>query len=337
MWRFVEGLDLSAFYATIRSREGRAGRPAIDPKILLALWLYATMDGVGSAREVDRLCYSHDAYRWLRGGVSVNYHTLSDFRVRHTEALNGLLTDSIATLVHRGIVTLARVAQDGTRVRGSAGAGSFRREGTLRECLRAARKQVERTAKQTDAPINARAVAAHARAAAQRPARSTSRRRSAPRKVAERKEVKVAEEGLDADDGALRNGTRCGFCRTTQLERRRRCTRRTVTNLGSDRSSVLPMLTQLRQRTGRLPTAVLVDGGCFTRDTITEAAALGVTVYAPLSTRGGASAAPQPTDSAAVANGAPGWRPPTPARCTRPGGHAEWVHADAPIRRRNSF
>ena len=145
VWRFVEGLDLSAFYAAIRAREGRAGRPPIDPKILVALWLYATMDGVGSAREVDRLCYSHDAYRWLRGGVSVNYHTLSDFRVAHQAALDDLLTQSIAVLLHRGIVTLARVAQDGTRVRGSAGAGSFRRGDTLQDCLRRARKQVERT------------------------------------------------------------------------------------------------------------------------------------------------------------------------------------------------
>jgi transposase len=92
VWRFVEGLDLSAFYATIRAREGRAGRPAIDPKILIAVWLYATIDGVGSAREVDRLCYAHDAYRWIRGGVSVNYHTLSDFRVDHHAALDDLLT-----------------------------------------------------------------------------------------------------------------------------------------------------------------------------------------------------------------------------------------------------
>jgi transposase len=138
---------LAAFYATIRAREGRAGRPAIDPKILVALWLYATMDGVGSAREVDRLCYSHDAYRWVRGGVSVNYHTLSDFRVQHHAALDALLTQSIAVLLHRGIVTLARVAHDGTRVRGSAGAGSFRRDATLQECVKTARKQVERTAK----------------------------------------------------------------------------------------------------------------------------------------------------------------------------------------------
>src|SRR6185436_13511145 len=109
VWRFVEGLDLSAFYATIRARQGSAGRPAIDPKILVALWLYATMDGVGSARAVDRLCASHDAYRWLRGGVSVNYHTLSDFRVEHGAALDDLLTQSIAALIHGGIVGLARV------------------------------------------------------------------------------------------------------------------------------------------------------------------------------------------------------------------------------------
>jgi transposase len=97
------------------------------------------MDGVGGAREVDRLCYSHDAYRWLRGGVSVNYHTLSDFRVAHQAALDARLTQSIAALLRRGMITMARVAQDGTRVRGSAGAGSFRRGETLQECLRQAR------------------------------------------------------------------------------------------------------------------------------------------------------------------------------------------------------
>ncbi len=108
------------------------------------------MDGVGSAREVDRLCYSHDAYRWLRGGVSVNHHTLSDFRVGQQAALDDLLTQSITALLRRGIVTMARVAHDGTRVRGSAGAGSFRRGDTLQACQRQARQQVERTQKQAD-------------------------------------------------------------------------------------------------------------------------------------------------------------------------------------------
>src|SRR6266851_1986985 len=171
VWRFVDGLSLDAFYAAIRAREGRPGRPPIDPKVLIALWLYATIDGVGSAREVDRLCQQHDAYRWIRGGVSVNYHTLSDFRVEHQAALNDLLTQSIAALIKRSVITLARVAQDGTRVRASAGLRSFRRRPTLDEALRLARQQVERTARQDASGALSRQAAAQTRAAAEQVAR----------------------------------------------------------------------------------------------------------------------------------------------------------------------
>src|SRR5438034_7055076 len=150
VWHFVNGLDLTTFYAAIRAREGQPGRAPIDPRILIALWLYATIDGVGSAREVDRLCDRHDAYRWMRGGVSVNYHTLADFRVQHAAELDDLLTQSISALMYGGVVRLARVAQDGTRVRASAGVGSFRREATLQACLRAARTQGARTARPAD-------------------------------------------------------------------------------------------------------------------------------------------------------------------------------------------
>ena len=142
VWDFVTGLDLSAFYAEIRSVEGGAGRPAIDPAILLALWIYATGEGVGSARALERLCEQHDAYRWICGGVSVGAHRLSDFRVAHGEALDELLTQSVGRLMAEGLVELQRVAQDGVRVRASAGAASFRRRKTLRACLRAAHKQV---------------------------------------------------------------------------------------------------------------------------------------------------------------------------------------------------
>jgi transposase len=340
IWRFVEGLDLSAFYATIRAREGRAGRPPIDPKILIALWLYATMDGVGSAREVDRLCYRHDAYRWLRGGVSVNYHTLSDFRVAHQAALDHLLTQSIAALLHRGIVTLARVAHDGTRVRGSAGAGSFRRGETLQECLRQARKQVARTAKQTAAPMNARTEAAQERAAADRLARveealaqlpaidATKQRQKGKRTT----EARVSTTDPDARvmkmaDGGYRPAYNVQLA--TDVDGRA-IVGVTVTNLGSDRSSVVPMLAQLQARTGRVPAAALVDGGCFTRETITAAAGQGVTVYAPLSTRrGGPTAKPRRTDSPALRE----WR----ERMSTPEAQhvykaraatAEWVNAD---------
>ena len=131
MWDFVAGLDLSPLHDRIRAVEGHPGRPPIDPAILVALWLYATLEGVGSARALARLCEEHDAYRWLCGGVGVNHHTLADFRVEHEELLHDLLTGSAAALMADGLVTMERVAQDGVRVRASAGAASFRRRDTL--------------------------------------------------------------------------------------------------------------------------------------------------------------------------------------------------------------
>ena len=143
VWAWVERADLGAMYASIRAVEGGSGRAAIAPEILFALWLYATLEGVGSARALARLTQEHDAYRWICGGVSVNYHTLSDFRSAHGETFDALLTDSVAVLLAEGVVSLKRVAQDGIRVRASAGAASFRRGATLEECLEQAREQVE--------------------------------------------------------------------------------------------------------------------------------------------------------------------------------------------------
>ena len=344
VWRFVEGLDLSAFYATIRAREGRAGRPAIDPKILIALWLYATMDGVGSAREVDRLCVSHEAYRWIRGGVSVNYHTLSDFRVGQQAALDALLTQSIAALLHRGMVTLARVAHDGTRVRGSAGVGSFRRGETLAECLRQARKQVERTAHQTEAPVNARAEAAQRQAAADRLARVEEALAQLPAvqaikdrqpKKKRRTEARVSTTDPDARvmkmaDGGYRPAYNVHFA--TDVDSRVIVGVRTI-NSGTDQGQLGPMLDAIAHRLGQLPQAQLLDGGFVTKAEITAATHRQVTVYAPPMQRAPATRAPDepvPGDSPAVA----AWR----ARMATDEGKAiykaraataEWVNADA--------
>jgi transposase len=308
VWRFVEGLELSAFYARIRAREGRAGRAPIDPKILIALWLYATMDGVGSAREVDRLCGSHDAYRWLRGGVSVNHHTLSDFRVDHHAALDDLLTQSIAALLQGGIITMARVAQDGTRVRGSAGAGSFRREGRLQECVRAARKQVERTAKQAD-----------------RQADKPRRRAAEPRVSTTDPDARV----MKMADGGYRPAYNVQFASDMDS---RALVGVAVTNVGDDHAAFVPMLEQVAQRTGAWPQAAVVDAGVSTTAAITTLAAHAVRVYAPIPKRKGVRdpSARCRGDSDAVA----AWR----ARmCTDDakalyrtrGSVAEWVNADA--------
>ena len=143
VWAFVQSLDLQALYGQIQAVEGGVGRAPIDPAILMSLWLYATLDGVGSARELDRLCESDDAYRWLCGGVGVNHHTLGDFRVEHPQWLDGQLTRSVAGLLSQGLVSMNRVAHDGMRVRAHAGAASFRRRETLEQLMRDAQAQVQ--------------------------------------------------------------------------------------------------------------------------------------------------------------------------------------------------
>lgn len=135
VWAMTEMKDLSEFYNGVQSIEGEAGRPAIDPKILVALWLYATLENVGSARELARLCQEHIAYQWIAGNLQINYHTLADFRVKCEKELDNLLTKDVAALMKEGIVELEQVSQDGMRIRASAGASSFRREGKLREML----------------------------------------------------------------------------------------------------------------------------------------------------------------------------------------------------------
>ncbi len=142
VWRFVEGLDLTLLLKAIKAVEGHAGHAAADPHILMALWLYATLKGIGSGRELARLCDEHVAFRWLCGGVGMNAKTLSDLRVGHAVVLEQLLADSFTALVQAGVASLDRVAQDGVRVRASAGAASFRRHSTLEECRREAEQAI---------------------------------------------------------------------------------------------------------------------------------------------------------------------------------------------------
>ncbi len=171
VWSFVGGLDLGALYAAIQVRTHTTGRPAIDPALLMALWLYATIDGVGSAREIERLCASEHAYRWLCGGVGVNHHALSDFRTAHEALLDRLLTDSVTALASDGLITLERLAQDGVKVRASAGAASFRRRGRLESLRAEADARVRRLKAELDGAAAAsqrRKLQARERAAAER-------------------------------------------------------------------------------------------------------------------------------------------------------------------------
>ena len=151
VWAFVDGLDLSALKDLIKAREGHPGHPPAAPELMLALWLWATIDGVGSARQLDRLCRDHVVYRWLCGGVSMNYHSLSNFRIAHMTVLERLLAQGVASMVKAGLVSLDTLAQDGLRVRADAGASSFRRSARLDELHAAAQARVERLRAEVEA------------------------------------------------------------------------------------------------------------------------------------------------------------------------------------------
>ncbi len=279
VWAFVEGLDLRALDAAIEAREGEPGHPAIDPKILMALWLYATLRGVGSARALERLCEREIGFQWLCGGVGVNYHTLSDFRVAHGDLLDRLLSESVAALCAEGLVSLERLSLDGVRVRASAGAASFRRRPSLEVCRQQAQQLVHRLKREVqDDPAagERRRQAARMRAAAERlqrvkaalrtiGSRENERRRragrhrteaeqrQAPRASATDPQVRV----MKMPDGGFRpayNGQLIGDPVSNVV------VGVGVDTSGSDHGWVQPMLRQVKQRYGRAPGELLVDG-----------------------------------------------------------------------------
>jgi len=69
------GTGRKPLYERIKAVEGHPGRPAIDPRLLVALWARATLEWVAFTRQWVRLCDRDDAFKWLRGGVNVNEHT----------------------------------------------------------------------------------------------------------------------------------------------------------------------------------------------------------------------------------------------------------------------
>jgi transposase/IS5 family transposase len=294
VWDFVEGLDLRALYQASRAVEGHAGRPPIDPAILMALWLYATLEGVGSARALARLCEEHDAYRWICGGVSVNYHTLADFRVGHAEGLDGLLTTSVAALLAEGLVELTRVAQDGVKIRASAGSASFRRGERLTQWLAEAAAQVAALREQLEADPGAvarREAAARRRAAEERQRRVAEALAQLPGLEARRRKAGVKGPArtstTDPDarvmkmaDGGFRPAFNAHVMTATPGQV---IVGVAITNAGTDHGQLRPMVEQVQRRYGRAPTDVLADGGYVDLDDLRAVAGwpFGCKVYAP--------------------------------------------------------
>jgi transposase len=299
IWAYVERLDLRELEDRIKAREHRPGHPPITPRLVLALWLYATSDGVGSARALEGLCQSHDAYRWLCGGVSVNHHTLGDFRVECADLLDRLLGEHLAALTKAGLIDLETLAQDGVRIRASAGAGSFRREASLDRHLVMAQAVVEELKREVHADpeaSNRRIKAAKERAARER----SERVKAAQTALAEikRKREELAEKGgngkkpkeprastTDTEARVMKmadGGFRPGYnVQVVSVAGEQIVVAIEVGNNGSDHGLMRPALERLRALWGCLPKRHLVDGGFGSAEDIEWAHSQGVEVYCP--------------------------------------------------------
>jgi len=316
VWDYVEGLDLRPLYDRIQAVERGPGRAPIDPKILMALWLYATIEGIGSARQLDELCRTHAAYQWIVGDVSINYHTLADFRCDHVALLDDLLTQGLAALMAEGLVDLNRVAQDGMRVRASAGAASFRRRPTLEEALAEAQGQVEALRQEVEddpAATDRRRKAAQQRAARERAERVQAALARLPeleakKKAGETDKARCSTTDADATvmkmaDGGFRPAYNFQFATDTASQV---IAGVGVETTGSDMGQLGPMVDQVEERSGKVPPEWLVDGGFAQHDQIDAVSApeVGCTVYAPVPKPKDPKVdryASKPSDSAAVA------------------------------------
>jgi transposase len=319
IWDYALSADLSGLYQSIKAVQRHAGRPPIDPRILFALWLYATTRGVGSARLLEELCRDKIDYQWICGDVSVNYHTLADFRRDRAGLLDDLLTQSVAVLMTEGLVDLERVAQDGMRVRASAGAASFRRKPTLEEALADAQAQVERLRQeQEDDPkaSNERQKQARRRAAEDRAARVEAALKRLPeleakKKPDEKDKARCSTTDPEATVMKMANG---GFNPAYNIQfatdtKSQIIVGVDVVTTGSDQGQMPPMVGQIQQRYGQAPGEYEVDGGFAKHEDIETVSApeIGCTVYAPVPKPKDPKVdrhAPHAGDSAAVAE----WR-----------------------------
>jgi transposase len=303
----VAKLNLSAFGEAIKAREGVAGRDATDPELLVALWLYACIRGIGSARELARRCEESAPFRWLCGGVGVNRRMLSDFRTDHGEALDQLFTQVIATLVDQELVTASRVSQDGVRVRVSAGAGNFRREERLQKLLAESQTHVEQVRRQLEEPekLSGEAVkkrAAQLRAAEERQKRVEQavaqlpdlkeRQEETVRRAGQgergqkirAKQLRVSTSDPEARVMKMANG---GYNPAFNVQLATDATSRAivgveVTNEGSDSAGLSEsMREQVERRSGRKVAQHLVDGGYLRNDDIERAHEQNVELFVP--------------------------------------------------------
>ncbi len=297
VWAFVQSVDLEPLYGEIEVTGNTAGRTAIAPEILVALWLQATLDGIGSARELDRRCKTDIPYLWILGTVSVNHHTLSDFRVLHGEFLEQLLVDTVASLIDCDLVPLDTIAQDGMRVRASAGSSSFRRKPSLEKLRQKSQEHIDRLKEEAQSEAARQEGDARRRAAVERAADERKQRidealrqreklsnQREKRKKGDGPRTRVSTTDPDARKMKMANG---GYNPAYNVQFATDAQSRVivgvdVTNAGTDGGELAPMHEKVSSDYGKIPGTMLVDSAYATKNGVTALEAAGTEVVSTI-------------------------------------------------------
>lgn len=278
IWELVGKLDLSSFHQAIGAVEGVAGRPALDPQLLISLWIYAYSEGVSSAREIARLCEFDPAYQWLTGLEGVNYHSLSDFRVGHRAALDELFTQVLGLLSAEGLVSLQRVMHDGTKIKACAGADTFRREEKIGAHLEMARQQVQAMGDPRNEEVSQRVAGARQRAAREK----RQRLELAQQELEKLRRSKVGQEAKENvrvsetdPEARIMQQSGGGYAPSYNLQISTDAAQRIIVGVGvsqsaSDQGQLAAALDKIEENLERAPEQAVVDGGFTSRETIVE-------------------------------------------------------------------
>ncbi|MGH7063714.1 MAG: transposase, partial [Stellaceae bacterium] len=300
VWAFAESLDLGEFYDRIKAREEVAGRPATDPRVTLAVWLSATVEGVGSARAIDRLCQQHTAYRWLCGGAPINHDLLSSFRRESGELLDRLLTQSVTGLIAAKVVTLEEVAIEGTKVRARAGRGSLSQQKRLERIETAVAERVAALKAELDQDPTSQERGRRKRAlqAAEERARRIARAHQKLQELEQEKATRAERHGkAEAEKGEAKVSTSDPEARLMRLPDGAAAPAYNVqvatsggfiiaaepTDRRNDTRLAPGLITQIAQRYGRAPDRLLADTRALTQADIVSLAQSypGMRVYSP--------------------------------------------------------
>ena len=279
IWELTGRLDLTPYTAAVRAVEGGAGRSAIEPRLLISLWVYAYSEGESSAREVERRCGYHPAYQWLTGCEVINHHTLSDFRVQHQAALDGLFAQLLAILSSEGLITLEQVVHDGTKVKAAASGKSFHREKTLRAHLAAAQERVRAMGDPREEGTDRRTRAARQRAGREKVERleqaleELKKVQAAPEGRAEKSQRRVsttdpAARRMKQGDGGIAPSLNVQVSTDTAHSI---IVGAGVTAQANDQQQLVPAVEEVQRQNGRPPGQIIVDEGYTTRENILTA------------------------------------------------------------------